>query len=357
VARPIRCPFCATSFPAPATAAGCVAVCPGCGYALVPAAPIARARPAPGPAPPSPAPPPSQPVAQVTTAATPDDSGELPAPGWLSVFGLASLLLAVVGLVCSFGPALCRLTPLFASAALLLGYTGVLRAVALCRVRLLTPVGGTAAGGALLIAGAAFPSLLGDAYRSFRENRARETEVAAIAVTDRPQDAAAVEESGWVDASRGAAQQGRVRVLITGAGVGPADLKEKSGKRASRERYLIVRVRVQHTGAGAQFTFAGWGGASPSDEANAGRLTDEGGKALSRATLPTGTELAGVTRGKVVFPGSGAEDVLLFEPPAAATGSLRLELPAEACEGKGTFRFRIPRSMIATQAAEPGRPR
>ena len=43
----------------------------------------------------------------------------------------------------------------------------------------------------------------------------------------------------------------------------------------------------------------------------------------------------------------------MFEP--AGSGPVRLELPAEAFEGRGTFRFLIPAAMIADQKTQNSR--
>jgi hypothetical protein len=164
-------------------------------------------------------------------------------------------------------------------------------------------------------------------------------------------------DDGWVDASRGAVQQGRVRVLLTGVAVGPADLKAKSGKRPSRERYLVVRVRVSHVGGGGPFTFAGWGNPASADEKNLPRLTDSAGKAYARPALESGAEVDGQERDAPVFPGNSTDDVLLFAAPDAGVESLRLELPASACGGSGAYRLSVPKSMIRGLPARGDRPR
>jgi hypothetical protein len=52
-----------------------------------------------------------------------------------------------------------------------------------------------------------------------------------------------------------------------------------------------------------------------------------------------------VNDGARLFPGRAIADVILFEAPQGA-GPVRVELPAEAWQGKGVFRFEIPRAMI-----------
>jgi hypothetical protein len=58
-----------------------------------------------------------------------------------------------------------------------------------------------------------------------------------------------------------------------------------------------------------------------------------------------------------LYPEEAAEDVLAFEKPARSATRLRLQLPASAFGQRGTLRFEIPISMVATSAEAVVEPR
>jgi len=197
-----QCRFCKSQFPAPENVMGLRVLCPRCGYAQAlgpPAPPAVALRP--------PAPRPARRKAAARVRAAPARRAASArhtrwrGPGRVSLFGLGGLLLTVAALICSALPPLCALTGLLAASALLCAFTGLVRAIALRNASLVWPVAGVLASSCVLIIAAAFPGLLGDAYRSFREKPVRDTQPPVI-VTDPTREAAAGTRLGMVPRCR-----------------------------------------------------------------------------------------------------------------------------------------------------------
>jgi hypothetical protein len=231
--------------------------------------------------------------------------------------------------------------------ALLLGLAGVVTAGASHKTSLRLPAAGSAVSGAVVVVALLFPALLGNAYRAYREKANQDsTGVTAIPLLPRPQEETGLEESGWVDGSRAAVQQDHVRVMLTGVAVGPVELKTPSKKQPTREKFLTIRLRIQHVGAAREFPYPSWNEPAPGNEKSLPTLTDNTGKVYRRKSFDVGVEVVGQVRRASVFPGTFVEDLLVFEAPPAGVEFLHLELPVAAWGGDGVFRLAIPKSMI-----------
>jgi HEAT repeat protein len=162
---------------------------------------------------------------------------------------------------------------------------------------------------------------------------------------------ASAEHAGWADANKEAAQQGMVRVQVTGLWL-EEDASEGSPRGTSP---LQVRVRIENAGRRGVVTFEGWKPAGPTTP----RLTDNFGKAY-RSVAP-GQRDTRASRPESIPPSKTATDLLAFERPGDRVRFLRLELPAAAFGGQGSLGLEIPNVMIVCQlsralgsAAVPG---
>jgi hypothetical protein len=153
----------------------------------------------------------------------------------------------------------------------------------------------------------------------------------------------------WVDAGLTAWQLNDVRVSVSSIKVTPLEvIGPNKQKRPTKEKYLQIALRVANEGVARKFDFTGWSAlaAAPGESAApAPRLTDPAGKVLAMKPSPPGVEPP-VWVAKALFPGRSAEEVLLFEPPAASASYLRLELPGAAFGGTEPVRIQIPQAMI-----------
>jgi hypothetical protein len=186
------------------------------------------------------------------------------------------------------------------------------------------------------------PGMLGPAYLAYRTRKVEDlTTIRAIPLAGA--SSSAPTDPHWVDASRAALQQGRLRVQIVSVVVGPELLSPAATKPVAKKKtpqeMLSIRLRIQRQvdmGADAvQETLAGEG-ASP-------RLTDNTGKEYRQRDVQEATT---ETKGRKAFPTALVDHVLVFEAHAGEVRYLRLELPAASWGGTGLFRFTIPSSMI-----------
>jgi hypothetical protein len=123
-------------------------------------------------------------------------------------------------------------------------------------------------------------------------------------------------------------------------------LKDKGKQRTTKEKYLVVRVRLKYLGPSERVSYQSWGAPARAGEQTAPVLTDGSGKSYARKAFGPGVEVVGQVGQFSLFTGRSVEDRLIFEAPANPTDFLYLELPAAACSGTGTFRFAISRSLF-----------
>jgi hypothetical protein len=147
-----------------------------------------------------------------------------------------------------------------------------------------------------------------------------------------------------VDASRDAVQQGDLRVRAVRAVVGPLTFRNAQPA-PSADPFLQIVLRVYNAGTTGRLEYRSWG--HPLDPAEqAVVLADDRGRTYRPCHFRTGGEVAGQLRAASIAPLGKVEDLLVFDPPAADVGFLRLELPASAGGGTGTLRLQIPRALF-----------
>jgi hypothetical protein len=148
----------------------------------------------------------------------------------------------------------------------------------------------------------------------------------------------------WVEAGKESWRQGDVLVSVRAFTVGPVQLTGPNGKKVrTKESYLQIWLRVTNEGITRKIEFAGWNAA----ETSAGlRLSDSAGKRLPAKRFEAGWEPPGRLSSVTLFPGKSAENLLLFAAPSAATGDLRLELPASAFGSSETVRFTLSQASL-----------
>jgi hypothetical protein len=151
--------------------------------------------------------------------------------------------------------------------------------------------------------------------------------------------------AAWVDAWREAAQQGGVRVKVVGAAVGAVPLQDGQGRRLwSRERCLVVRLRLGNVGADRPVQYTSW--SSPAKSPDGPALVDHVGRSYASRTFGPGLSVIGQVQRAGLVVGKWTDDVLVFAAPGPDVSFLRLTLPASAFGGKGQLRLQIPRQMI-----------
>jgi len=161
--------------------------------------------------------------------------------------------------------------------------------------------------------------------------------------TAAPAATSLVSASTWMDASRGDQKLGNASVEVVsvelGMGDAPPPPPTKAGAPAksapTREKIVTIRLRAKRTGdAPANDKSAG-----PWREKPRATLGDDSGHklALRSAIVPTAPEA-----------------VLVFEAPPRIRKFLRLEIPAAALGGTGTFKFLIPTGMVRADIADTG---
>ena len=171
---------------------------------------------------------------------------------------------------------------------------------------------------------------------------------------DKP-TASDAKDQEWADAHK-LVVQGDVRVGVTSAVIGLVDLVELGQAGTSKDKLLIVRVKVHNLSKTRKVDFSGWGDAGRIFSPNPADLTDGQGNAYKRINFGFATKVVGQVENEAIYPGKTAEDLLVFEPPVDNAPFVRLELPAAAFGGTGKLRFQIPKAMIGQSPIEVDRP-
>jgi hypothetical protein len=265
---------------------------------------------------------------------------------------LVALLTGGAALLCASAPALCGLVLPLGAAAVILGLAGFLLAPVNARVWL--PAVATALG--IGVSGAAFffPALLGPTYRAAREfGRVDPTAIRIIPLAG---DVGTTDPE-WVDASRAALEQGRVRVEVVWAAVGTDKAKSAVPKKGAPAELLFVRVRTRRVERPGEFAKRADRSGTRLEKPRP-RLTDAAGKVYEPREVvePAADTRKSDKRRSGLFPVTVQEEEFVFQSPPAGSASMRLELPAETWGGTGTFRFTIPSSMIRHEGGPAGPP-
>jgi hypothetical protein len=266
-------------------------------------------------------------------------------PRWLDPVGAVALFLGGAALLCASAHPLGRFVVPLSLVSLLAGLVGLVLASTSGKTRLLLPGAGTAVGGIVLFIALLFPALLGPIYRASRDRNP--IDPAAIRPVPLPgrTPASVPDDAGWADASRVVLHQGRVRLQVTKVSVGPLETPSTSKKKGKPEEYLVIHLRTHRVEDPGEL--AANRGKRPELHKEAPRpiLKDESGKVYATKEV-LAMDAAEEVRKSSLFPVTMANELFVFEPPAAGLTSLRLEVPAAAWGGPGVFRFAIPSTMI-----------
>jgi hypothetical protein len=203
------------------------------------------------------------------------------------------------------------------------------------------PAAGTTVAAAVLGMALVFPGFLGPTYRGFKDDKP--VNPAAIRRIPLPGTSPSTEagDPEWADAGRTALQQGQVTVQVDEVTVASVPITSSETKKGKADASLVIRLRIQ-TMPGPR------GGAASGDlaalkDTHRPALTDAAGKAYALLDVQAGGT---PDKGRRVLQFGLASRVLVFEAPPADVQFLRLELPAAAWGGSGTYRFAIPGSLI-----------
>jgi hypothetical protein len=270
-----------------------------------------------------------------------EESGGAPARlRWIDPIGVGALLLGGAALLCASVSLLCVLVLPLTALTLLTGLVAVVRAMVSGKVRLIFPVAGAAVGGVSLLVAWLLPSVLGPIYQTYRQTDTLDPTAIRVIPLPGHSPAGATEGPDWVNASKAALQQGRLRVQVVSASVETRDTPKKKGP---TEKYLLLRVRAHQVDSTREFAAEPLRWPGRRNEKISPTLTDNTGKVYREREVPGAGESVGTSS---IFPVAVVDELFAFEPPPPGLEHLRLEVPAAIWGGTGTFRFTIPNSMI-----------
>jgi hypothetical protein len=250
---------------------------------------------------------------------------------WIEPFGLFALLLSGGALLCASSSALGRLVIWLGFLAVLAGFVGLLRVLAVGKYHLAMPVGGVGVGGAVFLIALCAPSFLGPVFLAGRERDTVDPTVIRVVPLTGKTDIAAPGPD-WVDASHVALQQGLLRLQVISVWI-DANSRETKTKTASTNEMLIIRLRIHRDDAASS------GDSLRFSPGEAGfKLTDNTGKVYRQLDIREASP-----KDRKVFPVALVDQDIVVEAPNRHVDYLRLEMPAPA---SGMFRFQIPGSMI-----------
>jgi hypothetical protein len=202
----------------------------------------------------------------------------------------------------------------------------------------------TAVAGLVVLLGVAVPGLLRPSYVS---GNTPTLPADAIQVVPLPQYASSDVGTNWIHADKASIRQGRIRVEVAEAWLGPPPKAEKS---VAKRTWLHVRVRLYRTRTGEEIAAGAFAPGLAWDRTHRATLRVGDGPAVEQlATIvrgrPGGSSAVGVTV-------DVTDEILAFDAPPTLEG-LRLELPAAAWGGKGAFRFALPALFVRPPQGGP----
>jgi hypothetical protein len=158
----------------------------------------------------------------------------------------------------------------------------------------------------------------------------------------------------WVDARRATLQQGRVRVEVAEAWIGPALKKEG---RESAAGWLYVRVRLYRSRTGAEIAAGAFGQSLVWNDSGRATVRDTAGTVFEQLPYRPPAAKGGGASSASGLSLDVADEVLAFAGPPPTAGGIRLELPGAAWGGSGSLRFAVPAEMIQDRLPRPGKSR
>lgn len=274
-------------------------------------------------------------------SATPDTAFALPTPaipGWINLWGFAGFFMTSVALVLATSGLLRWLSIPLAIVGLLLGLAGIAltprkkpkdivwlgltatMAITFLLVAFVWPYHLNRFWGMDQNVPAVDPSTQFLASRNNQVPRGRE-----------------LDGQAWVEADKDAVRQGDVHVRVE-------DVKVEldSSKDTPIPKNSLITLRFSNLGQLHRYTYR-----SPTLSGRPPTLRDNRGKAYALRNASSAAPLA-----RALKPLASLYDRWSCEPVDAGIDYLELEVPASAWAGKGSCKFRIPRSMIAFPAKE-----
>jgi hypothetical protein len=232
------------------------------------------------------------------------------------------------------------LVPLSLGASVV-GVVSLVRTARRRQGRLIFPVAGAIVPSVVLLVAWFFPGLLGPIYSDFRDPEFVDPTLIRRIPLPGVKDDGVPEDPDWANAARVALRQGPVTVQIIE--VTTAEPEATADRPSKSEPGLFIHLliqRVPESGEANTYTPR----AESLKSQHAPRLRDVGGKTCKLRDIRPGhfdeDNQPGFAVGELV-----TTWILVFESPAADP-DLRLEIPASAWGGTGTFRFAIPAKTI-----------
>jgi hypothetical protein len=268
--------------------------------------------------------------------------------------GFSAILLSIAALMCASVYPLCFLVMPLTLLGLFLGFVALAAGLLAPRRRYFLATVGCIAN-ALVVCGLFNnPWLLGPTYALWRPRLAVEDATPHIvplaghkATTDELQ-------AEWPDASRFAVQIKKVRIQLVSATVRALEIAQTPRRKYSKERYLVLRLRVHQPAGAAEFVSDRWDEASRTTESRRPVLADDRGSVYHEASSGEAGQLR---KPSPHFPVGITDEVLVFDVPAPQAQVLWLEMPATAWGGTGSVRFTIPRLMLQYESTTAGKER
>jgi len=155
-----------------------------------------------------------------------------------------------------------------------------------------------------------------------------------------------LEPQQWLDAAQVSWEYRDLRVTVTNAALGPAELRgPQSTRRKTQEAYLHLSLQVTHVGMERLIDLSQWA----VGEASGMTLRESSGKVLSLAQWPPGWSVERGRPSRRLMPGLASHVDFVFAAPTASSGSLQLELAGAALGWpEETIRFRLsPRNSLS----------
>lgn len=162
----------------------------------------------------------------------------------------------------------------------------------------------------------------------------------------------------WVDAAKDPAVLGDIRVRVKDVAIDfPRGKKFTDAVR--KGRYVQVLLEIENASPKSPATYVGWGSFAPKMGDQLPQLKDEHNKAYPRVKIDPPAEVKGQTGSAApvrIDPKKAVSDVVLFDKLDDKAQVLLVELPAANVGGKGSFKLKIPRSMVAIKSDPPEEP-
>jgi hypothetical protein len=154
----------------------------------------------------------------------------------------------------------------------------------------------------------------------------------------------------WIDAERAAGRIADIRVRVVSVIYDHVRGNQLGTIGQSKKKCLIVRLNIENLSPTKKHSYHLWGDRTSlgiGGERFHATLKDEFGNSYLPIEFGLFTEVGGQQRSGVsIYPGKPLEDVLVFEEPVGKAKVLKLELPGGALDKPGSYRFRIPISMV-----------